>query len=153
MPQTDTIICDIDGCLLDSNWIWKDIQKLGLKDEGAFEYFNSHIADRQSQPIKEICELLRKFDNRATIVFFTARCEHLRKYTWENVTIALGTFPDAIFMRPKNNKDEPTVLKENFLKKLDSIFNVILAIDDNPDVCKMYERHRIPTINYKFNEI
>lgn len=31
--KKDVIICDIDGCLINTSWIWKVITLLGIKDD------------------------------------------------------------------------------------------------------------------------
>jgi len=65
------------------------------------------------------------------------------------------TFPDLLLMRPETDKNPPCVLKLNILKQITDRFgfDVILAIDDDPATCKMYESHRIPVICPKLQEL
>lgn len=146
MNKENVIICDIDGCVLDTSWINKKIAELGLTRQQGFAYFNAHIGDKEPETITKMRDFLRMFDNKIRIIFVTARNENLRQITFEQLVSALGVFPEVIYMRPEGNLDEPDILKEKILKEINNRFNVILAIDDNGLTCRMYEQHGILTI-------
>lgn len=146
MIKEKVIICDIDGCILDTSWIHKQIAELGLTQEQAFKYFDMHIGSIESKTIIKIRDFLRLFDKKVKIVFVTARSENIRAITYEQLTKAMRMFPEIIYMRPYGNLDEPRVLKEKILLEIKERFEVILAIDDNPGTCLMYEDYGIPVI-------
>ncbi len=146
MNKENVIICDIDGCVLDTSWINNKIAELGLTREQGFVYFDVHIEDQEPETITKMRDFLRMFDYKIRIIFVTARNEHLREITYRQLTSALGMFPEAIYMRPEGNKDDPDILKETILAEINKHFNVILAIDDDGRTCRMYEQHGILTI-------
>lgn len=146
MNKENVIICDIDGCVLDTSWIENKIAELGLTRQQGFAYFDAHIEDREPVTITKMRDFLRMFDNKSRIIFVTARNEKLREITYRQLTSALGMFPEVIYMRPEGNLDEPYILKEKILEEINNHFNVILAIDDNGLTCRMYEQYGILTI-------
>jgi len=75
--ERKVVICDIDGCVLDTSRIEKEMIGIQSEDE-KFDYFNKHIGDIEPKSITKIVKLLRTFDNRASVIFVTARCESLR---------------------------------------------------------------------------
>lgn len=146
MSKEKVIICDIDGCILDTSWINYRIAELNLTKEQGFVYFDEHIDDLAPTTIVKMRDFLRLLDNKIKIIFVTARSERIREITYKQLTNALGMLPELIYMRPIDNLDDPHILKEKILAEINEHFDVILAIDDYGLTCRMYEQHGILTI-------
>ena len=49
-PKEKIIICDLDGCLIDSEWIWSIINGMKLEKEVGFDMFN-RLANAEANEI------------------------------------------------------------------------------------------------------
>lgn len=148
MIKERAIICDIDGCVLDTSRIDNEIVELGLTQEQSFKYFDINISRITPIVNIKVCHFLYYFasNEKCKIIFVTARSEKLREITYKQLAHVMEVRPEIIYMRPYGNYDEPHLLKEKILLKIKEHFNIFLAIDDNIQTCNMYEKHGIITI-------
>lgn len=138
------IICDIDGCLIDSSFLLKEGKNKGLKDLALFEYFDKNLhRAKKLKGSKKYLNLILKGNRK--IIFLTARSEKTRAITYTQLNI----FPPLIArgfllkMRPENNTQSSAKYKENVLKKIMKDFEIELAVDDELTNVEMYKRNGI----------
>ena len=144
--KTKAYICDIDGCLADSEL--RDFFKEQI-EKNDFSWFEVRIPD--FPPIESMTRLVFALKNEHRIVYLTARSSSYRRATikwlkkfllWDNV----------LFMRPDNNRDKDYVVKEVLLKQILEKYDVVGAIDDNAQCVDMYRQYGIPTYHFSFNK-
>ena len=148
------IICDIDGCLFDTGWIFEETEKLGLTGEEKWDFFHTHINDEKSRTCEQMKNFLTNVISKdMVLIFMTARSEKIRKETEERIykEICPQRYVHAVFMRSQTNFESSEVVKEQMLKAVIYSYgiDVVLAIDDDPKNCAMFESYGIPTLQWK----
>lgn len=138
--STNCIIVDMDGTLADVSSIRHHVRQKP-KNFDAF-----HEASASVPAINWVVDIVREHKMRGTdVVIVTAR-----KAKWRNVTamfLALHDIPsDALFMRGDDDHRKDVEVKEDILAMIRKVWNPILAIDDNPSILELWQRHGIPTI-------
>ena len=112
------IIFDIDGVVLDTNFLFKEIEELGLKDNDRWDYFHVKCNNDEVKANKGICDLISKYLTLESmsdyhIIFSTAREETIRWQTLNKLNsvidgiIKLGN--SRLYMR-KENDDRPSYI-------------------------------------------
>lgn len=106
--------------------------------------------------IVDMCRKYCSLRGACRIFYITSRNEWSREPTlnWlrQHDLFHLG---DELFMQPVLPEDDdnwhnPAEYKEEIAQKLRREYNIQLAVDDNTDVCKMYQRIGIPTMQARF---
>jgi len=133
------IICDIDGVLLDTDHIFERIEKAGLTGDAKWDFFNRHANDHDVEVDSRIVELLEAFANQGF---------RIEKQTRAKIELAIARYSESIFdflliMRPSRNVDSAEVMKESWLHLLREKYNVMFAIDDNDENCKMFAKNNV----------
>ena len=149
-----TIICDLDGCLFYTEWIFKEVEKLGLVGKDKWNYFHKNVNNSKSHTCEGLKKLLISyFEKGHRIVFLTARSEEIRKITQKRINQELPELSEKfmLLMRPIGNLDEDYILKEKMICKLsaESQLKYFLAIDDDSKNCEMFKKYKIPTFQWK----
>ena len=140
------IICDIDWVLADEHVRREEYLTIRKNYEGYY----SDVSNDTHIPI--LWDLLKG----KNVAFFTGRSESCRKQTlqWLDRRPYLKLDPKLLFMRPEGDFCHAKVLKYRFLHVLMSWwYKIDLAIDDNKDICRMYNFHDIPTLHCKFYDL
>lgn len=151
MRKEQIIIIDIDGVLSNpKHRIKHAINKDWDKFNDLMEF---------DEPNLEMFTLLHYFMLNFKVVFLTARPEHYRQTTLKWLmanspnSILLKTKiakkESELIMRPFENKDSSEIFKEKILKELKNKFQIILAIDDNWKVVKMFRENGINALEQK----
>lgn len=103
-------------------------------------------------PLMEFVSLAQTLkQNRVAVFILTARSENLRAVTGEWL-LHYKVYADKLLMRPMGNRDKDPVLKKKMLTVLrrKHRFNEpgglvpLLAVDDDPDIVKMYHDAGLP---------
>jgi 3-deoxy-D-manno-octulosonate 8-phosphate phosphatase KdsC-like HAD superfamily phosphatase len=133
------IICDIDGCLLDTAIIHKEIEQkdlIGAQKWAYFERFANNI-DKVSfnYNLGIALEALAKVG--INIILLTARSESIRKSTARRLDMQLNC-KYKLVMRNFGDEDTPRVIKKRHLENILKEYEVILAIDDEDENLKMF---------------
>lgn len=135
------IICDIDGCLLDTAQIHKDIKELGLEGGAKWRYFGAKANDIRTVKFNHnMANLLKTLaDTGVKIILLTARSESIRYQTRVRLDYEIdAAFNYDLLMRPINDFSDSSTIKFNHLKKILNGYEVILAIDDEDTNLKMF---------------
>lgn len=147
------IICDLDGCLIDSSWIWDVIKSQGVSKDEAFDLFNRLAnADKNRIEIPLYKYLCFKASGGLKIHFLTARSELIEVETINFIQKKTGLVYGkefSISFRPTTDISESAESKAARLQAfIDSGREVALAIDDEESVLKMYKSKNIPCIKW-----
>lgn len=146
MKHVRHFICDIDGVLADAGKYAKHAEaKEWEKFWGSIPYF---------RPIHEGVHLLKSLkEGELKPIFVTARSEVTRNDTtkWLMRILGFGCSPEVeLYMRNIDDLRPAHEVKEMILvKQLINEVPIMMAIDDDPDVCNMYRKHNIPTLEFK----
>lgn len=145
------IICDIDGCLLDTGIIFKEIEAQSLTGNKKWDYFHYWANSDKVSFNVALSEILFNFFNQGfEIILLTARSEKIRnqtraRITSENILAGLN-YKYSLYMRQENDFSPSHESKLKHLKELKQKYFIILAIDDDEENCKMFHQNRILTM-------
>lgn len=140
------IICDIDGCLLDTLNIHKQIEELGLTGALKWRYFEAGANDIKTVKFnRNLANVLKTFaDTGIKIILLTARSEAIRYSTKLRLDYEINAaFSYKLLMRSMGDSNDPHIVKYLHLKKILEEYDVILAIDDEDANLKMFAANGI----------
>lgn len=144
------IICDLDGCLIDTSWIWRFVNNLEMSEDQRFNYFNLNANSTYSAIDRTFLAILsycRQIEIAHRIMFLTARSEIIAAPTINFLQVRTGLIAGKDFLinfRPVDDKSSPVESKRvRLLKILEQGHQVLFAIDNDPEICKMYCENKI----------
>lgn len=132
-------IYDVDGTLANVDPYLHYVRGSN-RDYNAF-----HEASIDALPNFEVVEMLNQslFDQRHIIIVTS------RKETWRGLTSSWLAKNDighhALYMRSDDDNRPDYEVKKDILLKINNHWNVIHAVDDNPNVIRLWEEQGIPT--------
>lgn len=137
--KRNAVIVDIDGTLADVSGIRHHV----LNKPKRFDLFHSEAVNVPTH--SAVVDMVNDFANQGVdIVVVTAR-----KAKWRNHTamwLALNNIPStAMFMRANKDGRKDAEVKRDILKRIQQTWNVIHAIDDNPNVIAVWIANGIDT--------
>lgn len=137
------VIFDLDGVIADTthrDYFLQQVPKAWDAFYGAMHW------DRPIQYMASVAKMIRP---HAIALAVTGRPEKYRTVTvnWLR-TIAMTEF-DALYMRRNDDMRPPALYKRRVLEKFifPSHLTPVLAFDDDPRVCEMYESRAIPVLS------
>ena len=147
------IICDLDGCLIKSGWIWDVAKEKGFSKDVAFDFFNrSACCDACEIDVSLYKYLCFKASGGFRLHFLTARSEVISVETINFIQRKTGLIYGKEFtisFRPANDLSSPADSKA---RRLDAMIadkkEILLAIDDEDEILKMYQNRGIKTIKW-----
>lgn len=145
------IICDLDGCLINTAWIWVIINGMKFDKETGFDMFN-RMANAEANKIDLTLLNYLKFKNIAGIKihFLTARSEIIETETINFLQRKTGLIfgkDFSISSRPTTDLTSPVESKKARLERLiNNGDKILLAIDDDLEILRMYESKGIKTM-------
>lgn len=145
------IICDIDGCLLDTSKIYDEATQRNLEGAEFFNFFDRRANDPK-YAVKNLTlfDLLNFFKSEGyTIIILTARTIKIQSETYQYLTEGYKALPKDIVMVSRLVSDyglPDYLVKESKLDSLLKDYDIRLAIDDNFDNLEMFRRNNIKTI-------
>jgi hypothetical protein len=158
MKKQDTIIVDLDGTLAnvehrkkyfkrDKKGVpnWNVIMKHAKKDTS-----NDGVVDIVSGCILNHHGYHNGRD--LVVIICTTRPQDYERETWDWLSDNVGFYIGDLHMAKSGEKRPDTVVKKEMLKKIKKNYNVIMAIDDRLEVCKMYREEGIFTLDVGGNE-
>lgn len=146
------IICDIDGCLVNSSWIWKTITLLGIKDDSTKWDFFSRNANALYNGIDNKLVRFLKYEmdaKNARIMFLTSRSINIEPQTIDFIEKSTGLEYKQDFLissRPIWDNLATAESKRGRLELIRKFFKPIFAIDDEVVNVDLFDRYGIPTI-------
>lgn len=147
------IICDLDGCLIKSGWIWDVVKEKGFSKDVAFDFFNrSACCDACEIDVSLYKYLCFRASGGLRLHFLTARSEVISVETINFIQQKTGLIYGKEFtisFRPANDLSSPADSKA---RRLDAMIadkkEILLAIDDEDEILKMYQNRGIKTIKW-----
>lgn len=80
-----------------------------------------------------------------TVLIVTARSQKWRNHT--AMWLALNDVPsDAMFMRKNGDNRKDVLVKRDMLDSISKRFDVVMAVDDNPNVLALWQDNGITTV-------
>ena len=143
MSKPKAIICDIDGCVIDTSRIYEEIAEKGITGADKFAYFEEYANDPAkaliNQQLVDILEFLRMQGYK--IIFSTARSKAIKVGT---ITRLRGCMMYSdIYMRDLDDFRPAAEVKTDHLKRIKEFYDVHIAIDDEDDNLKMFSQNNI----------
>jgi len=132
-------IVDVDGTLADVSLIKHHLEN-GKRDFDSF-----HKDSISVPPYPHVVDMVNKAKKDGYFILtVTARFDTYRELT--NEWLNKHNIPsDGLFMRGKEDWRKDYEVKKEILEMISNDWDVVHAIDDNPDVIKMWEENNIPT--------
>ena len=142
MNKEKAVILDIDGVILDSTIILKEIYSLGLKGDNMWAYFHEHCNSPRVTLMKNARSLLENLKDSTHVILSTARNDKCRRSTEERLRKE-GFHYDFLYMRKDGDYRSSSEVKKDHLNQILQEFDVIAFIDDGLSNCQMAEREGI----------
>jgi hypothetical protein len=132
-------IYDVDGTLANVDPYLHYVRGSN-KDYDAF-----HEASVDALPNYDVVQMLNNsVADPHAILIVTSRKEKYRGLT--SMWLAKNNIRShGLFMRADNDNRPDYEAKKDMLDKITKLWNVVHAVDDNPNVIKLWEDHNIPT--------
>jgi phosphoglycolate phosphatase-like HAD superfamily hydrolase len=132
-------IFDVDGTLANVD-PYLHLIRGSNRDYDAF-----HEASIDALPNIEVVEMLNNaVSDQCAILVVTSRKEKYRGLT--SMWLAKNNIrSNGLFMRADNDNRPDYEAKKDMLDKISKLWDVVHAVDDNPNVIKLWEDHSIPT--------
>jgi len=132
-------IFDVDGTLANVD-PYLHLVRGSNRDYNAF-----HEASIDALPNLDVVEMLNNaVADRHSILVVTSRKEKYRGLT--SMWLAKNNIRShGLFMRSDDDNSPDYEAKNDMLDKINILWNVVHAVDDNPNVIKLWQDHDIPT--------
>ena len=132
-------IFDVDGTLANVD-LYLHLVRGSNKDYDAF-----HEASMDALPNIEVVEMLNHaFFDQMHVIIVTSRMEKWRGLT--SMWLAKNDIGHhALFMREDDDNRPDYEVKKDILHKIKKHWTVAYAVDDNPNVIRLWEEYGIPT--------
>ena len=147
------IVCDVDGVLLQTDFILQEIFELGLKGDEKWDYFYEHCNSNRVTVIPETKRYIDSFINATyevveenepnvitidsvTLIVSTARNERCRIETDEKL-YHCGIEPYRIYMRACDDLRSACKVKREHLLKIMEEYDIVAFIDDDLENCEI----------------
>lgn len=130
------IVCDIDGVVLKSDFLLKEIYEKKLKGDEKWEYFDRECNSDRVKLIPSIKPFLNSFEDNVHIIISTARNERCRKGTSNKLWRHRICF-DEMYMRAIDDYRDATEVKRDHFKKILEEYEVICFVDDSLENCEV----------------
>lgn len=145
------IICDIDGCVIDTDWIWEEVEKKKISGAEKWLFFNKNSCDMVKAKIDDVLLRIIKmqlYTTGAELIFSTARSECLREQTRKILQDLFEGHEFLLYMRPDGCLLPSEDLKEAHLQEIRKNFIVVQAYDNEAQNCMMYSKNGVDAIQW-----
>lgn len=139
-------IIDLDGTAVDVRAALHWLDKTnGLAKDEAFIKFHEDV--RYCPPFETVLAYMREAHARGeVVVILTARLERHRQQTLDWLADHVDVPFDGPYMRPDDDRRNSEVFKRDMVRYLKRHYEVVGAIDDDPDNVAMFLAEGIPEV-------
>lgn len=138
------IIVDVDGTLVDVSGARHYV--VGRTREQGKDFHHFHLAAMFCPPHRWVLDRVED----AAMAGWKVLIVTARKRQWEWQTRAWmekhGVQFDRLYMRPDADNRKDVDVKRDILALIEQEFEVVVAIDDNPNVIALWKENNIPVI-------
>ena len=138
MSKPDAIILDVDGTLADVS----SIRHFVAQHPKDFDSFHGESVN--VPPHARAVELAREAHAAGQVVIVVTA----RRHMWRHQTawfLAMHDIPsDVLIMRANDDHRRDVEVKRDILAQIRTRWNPVLAVDDNPAICSLWESEGIP---------
>lgn len=141
MRRRRAIVLDLDGVILRTAPIFKEIYMQELEGDAKWNYFCENCNREDIEVIKGFRDFYRVLTNALplAIIISTARNEKCRQNTIEKLLKEHIIF-DHLYMRKDGDYRSSAEVKEEHLKEIMKSYEVAAFIDDDLNNCEMARR-------------
>lgn len=142
----NAVIFDMDGTLADVRSIRHLVVPPTPKPKGWKKDFHAfHALSVDVPPNRAVVDHAHRASLLGNaVVIVTARAAKYRPHT--AFFLAMHNIPsDALYMRANNDNRPDYDVKRDILAQIRTRYNVIHAVDDNPEVIRLWQEEGIPT--------
>ncbi len=131
------VICDLDGTLCDISHRLHFVKDVEKKDWKSFHEALSNDSLRKDV-LTQVLKTLK--EHNAKLIFVSGRPEDYRETTqkWLDSFFPFTSDYEVLFMRPKNDKREDTIIKSEIFERYLKNLNVVKIFDDRPSIVRMW---------------
>ena len=130
--KENAVVFDIDGTLLDTEYIFREILNLKLKGDAKWDYFMKHCNSEKTKPFDNILELWFCLSTRYEVFISTARNEKCKETTLAKLQKSYFFIKEeSIFMRKDGDYRAAVEVKKDHLNEILKNYNIIAFIDDD----------------------
>lgn len=151
------IICDLDGCLIDTSWIWEINKGLKLESPQCWELFENNANSSWSKIDAVLLNYLKEKRNQGfEIEFLTARSLTIYDETKNFIekTTGLKHNKDFGLLMRKPDDESPAVdYKQKAITERLSKYDIALAIDDDKSIVEMYKKEGINAVRWQIGSV
>lgn len=145
------IICDIDGCLVDTAHLLENTENLSAEEK--WNRFNRDCCNSDNKKNYNLIEIIDTLDTHLVhkTIFLTSRSALTYKKTYQMLE-SMFNFDSfgmafSLLMRPADDNTTPShEIKRTYVEKLKEQYDIICAIDDDSRNCQMYKQYGIFTM-------
>ena len=132
------IVFDIDGVLLQTDFILREIEELQLYGDLKWDYFYNHCNSDRIEVIPQMKDILKSLSDEYFIILCTARNVKNWKQTSEKLRKEnLWLYIKHIYMRAEDDFRQDVEVKHDLLKQIQDNYDIIAFIDDSLANCEM----------------
>lgn len=140
--RPNVVVFDVDGTLCDVRPVRHHVRPTQGKKRN-FHAF--HMDSLYCPPNHEVVEMMKQVQAAGLkAVVVTAREARYERVT-EKWMEAVGITPDDFYMRPLGDHRPDYEVKKDILAKMSKHYNVVHAVDDNPQVLRLWKEEGITT--------
>ena len=141
------IVLDLDGVILRTEPIFKELLIQDLKGDAKWDYFCENCNREDIEVIPNFKDFYRVLTNALplAIIISTARNEKCRQSTVEKLTKEHIVF-DHLYMRKDGDYRSSAEIKEEHLKEIMESYEVAAFVDDDSSNCEMSKKLGIFTM-------
>ena len=142
MTKRKAVVLDIDGVILKSSIIFKEIYDLQLRGDAVWDYFHEHCNSPRVVVLENIKPFIQSLGKDITVILSTARNEKCREAT-EKRLHEEGFHYEALYMRSRNDYRLSHEVKKDHLQEISKNYDIVAFVDDELLNCQMAEKEGI----------
>ena len=142
MAKRKAVVLDIDGVILKSSIIFKEIYDLQLRSDAMWDYFHKHCNSSRVVVLENIRPFIQSLGKDVIIIISTARNEKCKEAT-EKRLHEEGFYYEALYMRGKDDYRLSHEVKKDHLQEISKNYDIIAFVDDELLNCQMAEKEGI----------
>ena len=140
MSKKRAIVLDIDGVILNTEFIFKEIFEKSLKGDEGWNYFHKYCNSERVELIPNFLSFYSeifffRLKGDISLILLTSRNEKVKEQTVEKLKKE-GIIFDEICMRPDGDYRESHELKQEALQQLQETYDIFLYVDDDLKNCE-----------------